>query len=68
MKKLFVTVPVLLLCGCALFQRGSKTEFNTLASAEYTVNSAATAYFDGVSLRKIPTNNVPTTGHCRSFR
>jgi len=48
-----------LVTGCALFQRGSKAEYNTLAAVGYTVDNAVIAYDAGVLKGIVPTNNVP---------
>jgi len=58
-NRIYLPVILVFLFGCALFQRGSQTEFNTLASVGYTVDSAVTAYYGGVAKGIVPTNNVP---------
>lgn len=54
-----VTFTLTIICGCGIFNQGSRAQYNTLASIGFTVDSAVTAYYDGVARGIIATNNVP---------
>lgn len=57
--RIYLPALLVFLFGCALFQRGSRAEYNTLASVGYTVDSAVSAYDLGVAKGEISTNSVP---------
>lgn len=56
MRKL---IPVFFLSALFLIGCATRTAYNTLATVGYTVDSAVSAYFDGVVKGSFPTNGVP---------
>ena len=57
MKRLILTLGLVALVGCAIFQ--SRTSYNSLATVGNAVNSAYPAYLDLVVQHQVATNSVP---------